>query len=49
LNNDEFIKRIKEIGKIRDIRDAFIEYPVEEEAHKGKIESYMFYKNLRVL
>ena len=41
MNNDEFVKRIKEIGKIKDVRDAFIEYPVEEEEHKGKIESYI--------
>ena len=41
MNNDEFVKRIKEIGKIKDIREAFIKYPVEEEEHKGKIESYI--------
>lgn len=41
MNNDEFVKRIKEIGKIRDIREAFIKYPVEEEEHKGKLESYI--------
>ena len=41
MNNDEFIKRIKEIGKIKDVREAFIKYPVEEEEHKGKIESYI--------
>lgn len=41
MNNDEFVKRIKEIGKIKDVREAFIKYPVEEEEHKGKIESYI--------
>lgn len=41
MNNDEFVKRIKEIGKIKDIREAFEKYPVEEEEHKGKIESYI--------
>lgn len=41
MNNEEFVKRIKQIGKIKDIREAFIEYPIEEEEHKGKIESYL--------
>ena len=41
MNNDEFVKRIKAIGKIKDIREAFEKYPVEEEEHKGKIESYI--------
>lgn len=40
MNNDEFVKRIKEIGKIKDVREAFEKYPVEEE-HQGKIESYI--------
>lgn len=41
MNNEEFVKKIKQIGKIKDIREAFIEYPTEEEEHKGKIESYL--------
>lgn len=41
MNNEEFVKRIKKIGKIKDIREAFIEYPAEEEEHKGRIESYL--------
>lgn len=36
--NSEFLKIAKEKGKIRDIREAFKEYPVEEEWHKGKID-----------
>ena len=41
MNNDEFVKRIKKIGKIKDVREAFEKYPVEEEEHKGKIEAYI--------
>lgn len=43
--NDEtsdFLKFAKEKGKIRDIKEAFEEYPVEEEFHKGKIESFLY-------
>ena len=41
MNNDEFVKKIKEIGKIKDVREAFEKYPVEEEEHKGKIDAYL--------
>ena len=41
MNNDEFVKKIKEIGKIKEVREAFEKYPVKEEEHKGKIESYI--------
>lgn len=41
MSNEEFLKKIKEIGKIKPVEDAFKEYPVEEEEHKGKIESYL--------
>ena len=41
MNNDEFLKRIKEIGKIKDVREASEKYPVEEEEHKGRIELYI--------
>ncbi len=38
----DFLKYAKEKGKIKDVREAFEEYPVEEEWHKGKIESLSY-------
>ena len=41
MNNNElseFIKIAYERGKVRDVDNAFLEYPVEEEWHQGKIE-----------
>ena len=38
----DFLKYAKEKGKIRDLSEAFEEYPVEEEWHKGKIENIYF-------
>ena len=40
MENDEFIKKIKEYGQIKSVQEAFKEYPVEEEEHKGKLEAY---------
>ena len=48
----DFLKMAYEHGKVKDLKDAFEEYPVEEEWHKGKIEnvlkenseSYNFYE-----
>lgn len=37
MSND-FIKWAKENGLVKDISDAFKDYPVEEEWHKGEIE-----------
>ena len=37
----DFLKYAKEKGKIRDLSEAFEEYPVEEEWHKGKIENIL--------
>ena len=41
MNNDEFVKIVKKIGKIKPVEEAFKEFPVEEEAHKGKIDAYL--------
>ena len=47
----DFIKFAYEHGKVKDVKEAFIEYPVEEECHKGKIENVLnensewYYKN----
>ena len=38
--NDELIKKLKESGRLKDASEAFKEYPVEEEWHKGNIESF---------
>lgn len=35
----DFIKFAYKCNKVRDIKEAFDEYPVEEEWHKGKIEN----------
>ena len=40
-NLSEFIKIAYKYGKVKDIREAFEEYPVEEEWHKGKIENIL--------
>lgn len=36
-----FLKYAKEKGKIKELDDAFIKYPVEEEWHQGKIENIL--------
>ncbi len=44
MKNDEnvnFIEIAKQKGKIKDLKEAFIEYPVEEEWHKGNIENLL--------
>ena len=42
MKNDEglsdFMKFAYKCNKVRDVREAFEENPVEEEWHKGKIE-----------
>lgn len=37
----DFLKFAYEHGKVRDIKEAFEEFPVEEEWHKGKIENVL--------
>ena len=45
MKNDEglsnFIKFAYKCNKVRDIREAFEENPVEEEWHKGRIENVL--------
>lgn len=43
MNNEisDFLKFAKEKGKIREVDEAFKEFPVEEEWHKGKIENLL--------
>lgn len=37
----EFLKTAYKYNKVKDLKEAFIEYPVEEEWHKGKIENVL--------
>ena len=37
----DFLKFAYEKGKVRDVSEAFEEFPVEEEWHKGKIENVL--------
>ena len=37
----DFLKIAYEHGKIKELRDAFEEFPVEEEWHKGKLENVL--------
>ncbi len=37
----DFIKFAYKCNKVRDIKEAFEEYPVEEEWHKGKVENLL--------
>ena len=37
----DFLKIAYEHGKIKELRDAFEEFPVEEEWHKGKVENVL--------
>lgn len=37
----DFLKIAYEHGKVKELKDAFEEYPVEEEWHKGKIENVL--------
>lgn len=48
----EFIKFAYQCGKVKEVEDAFIEFPIENEIHKGKVENvlrenseeYLFYE-----
>ncbi len=37
----DFLKIAYEHGKVKDLKEAFEEFPVEEEWHKGKIENVL--------
>lgn len=41
MSNDEFIQFINSHGGVKDVIEAFKEYPPEEEWHKGKIENIL--------
>ena len=44
----DFLKIAYKYGKVKDVKEAFEEYPVEEEWHNGKVEEYKknFYNNI---
>lgn len=37
----DFLKTAYEHGKVKELKDAFEEYPVEQEWHKGKLENVL--------
>jgi len=37
----DFLKTAYEYGRVKDLKDAFEEYPVDEEWHKGKLENVL--------
>jgi len=37
-NRSELISRGREMGKVLNVAEAFIKYPVEDEVHEGKLE-----------
>ena len=39
----DFLRLAYEKGKVKEVKEAFDEYPVEKEWHQGKIEN-IFYK-----
>ena len=38
-NMNKFLQIAEQNGRIKDIKEAFSDYPVEEEWHKSKIEN----------
>ena len=40
-NPSEFLKIAYKYGRVKDLEEAFEEYPVEDEWHKGKIENVL--------
>lgn len=44
---DDFYEYLKSKGEIKDVSEAFEKYPVEEEWHKGKIESFSYLQEVR--
>ena len=37
----DFLKTAYKYGKVKDVKEAFEEYPVEEEWHKGNAENWI--------
>ena len=37
----DFLEKAKKTGRIKELKEAFKEYPVEEEYHQGKIENVL--------
>lgn len=40
-NSSEFLKIAYKYGRVKDLEEAFEEFPVEEEWHKGKVENVL--------
>ena len=47
MNNNlsDFIKNAYKHNKVKDLKDAFKEYPVEEEWHEGRVENVVMDSN----
>lgn len=43
----DFWELAKKSGRIKEVKEAFIKYPVEQEWHKGKIENIFQLKKRR--
>ena len=41
MENKELIEKLEKMGKVKDVSEAFLEYPVEEEWHKGDVNSFV--------
>lgn len=37
----DFLKFVKKYGEIKDVEEAFKEFPPEEEWHKGRVENVL--------
>ena len=40
-NLSDFMKLAYKYGRVKDLHEAFEEFPVEEEWHKGKVENLL--------
>ena len=43
----EFLKVAYKAGRVKDVKEAFKEFPVENEWHKGKIENVIKDKKIK--
>lgn len=46
MSNEEFIKLAYKKGRVREVEQAFVDFPPELEWHKGKIEYVLNKDNL---
>ncbi len=46
MTDEEFIKLAYKMCRVQDVSQAFIDYPPEDEWHKGKIENVFYEENI---